>query len=155
MLLVDVQRESAHPGLPDDDSLRHWASSAARAVLLEGDAQMSLRIVDLAEGVALNEVYRGKAGPTNVLSFAFDAREHTQPPLLGDVVLCAPVLAREAAEQGKALHAHYAHLVVHGVLHLLGHEHEEAAAATRMERIEREVLDGFGFPDPYADEESP
>lgn len=151
MLLVDVQRASEHPGVPDDDSLRRWAGAAARGAARTGEAQLSVRIVDLAEGVALNSAYRGKAGPTNVLSFPFDAPEHTRPPLLGDVVLCAPVLAREAAEQGKPLAAHYAHLVVHGVLHLLGHEHEEAADAARMEEIEREVLAGLGHADPYAD----
>lgn len=151
MLLVDVQRASEHPGVPDDDSLRRWASAAAHGAARSGEAQLSVRIVDLAEGVALNGAYRGKAGPTNVLSFPFDAPEHTQPPLLGDVVLCAPVLAREAEEQGKPLDAHYAHLVVHGVLHLLGHEHEAAADAARMEGIEREVLAGLGHADPYAD----
>lgn len=151
MLLVDVQRASDHPGVPDDASLRRWAGAAASGAALAGAAQLSVRIVDLAEGVALNAAYRGKAGPTNVLSFAFDAPEHTQPPLLGDVVLCAPVVAREAAEQGKPLAAHYAHLVVHGVLHLLGHAHDAAADAARMEAIEREVLSGLGHADPYAE----
>jgi probable rRNA maturation factor len=151
MLLVDVQRASEHPGVPDDDSLRRWAGAAVNAAALTGDAQLSVRLVDLAEGVALNAAYRGKAGPTNVLSFAFDAPEHTQPPLLGDVVLCAPVVAREAAEQGKPLAAHYAHLVVHGVLHLLGHGHDAAADAARMEGIEREVLRALGHADPYAE----
>jgi probable rRNA maturation factor len=151
MLLVDVQRASEHPGVPDDDSLCRWAGAAASGAALSGDAQLSVRLVDLAEGVALNAAYRGKAGPTNVLSFAFDAPEHTQPPLLGDVVLCAPVVAREAAEQGKPLAAHYAHLVVHGVLHLLGHGHDAAADAARMEGIEREVLRGLGHADPYAE----
>lgn len=151
MLLVDVQRASEHPGVPDDDSLRRWAGAAASGGALAGAAQLSVRIVDLAEGVALNAAYRGKAGPTNVLSFAFDAPEHTQPPLLGDVVLCAPVVAREAAEQGKPLAAHYAHLVVHGVLHLLGHAHDAAADAVRMEAIEREVLGALGHADPYAE----
>lgn len=149
MLLVDVQCASEHPGVPDTESLRRWAGAAASGGALTHDAQLSVRIVDLAEGVALNGAYRGKAGPTNVLAFAFDAREHTHPPLLGDVVLCAPVVAREAAEQGKTLSAHYAHLVVHGVLHLLGHEHEAAADAARMEGIESEVLARLGHPDPY------
>lgn len=150
MLLVDVQCASEHPGVPDDESLRRWAGAAAHGAACSGEAQISVRIVDLAEGVALNGAYRGKAGPTNVLSFAFDAPQHTQPPLLGDVVLCAPVLAREAAEQGKPLAAHYAHLVVHGVLHLLGYAHDAAADAVRMEGIEREVLAGLGLADPYA-----
>jgi probable rRNA maturation factor len=150
MLRVDVQCASEHPGVPDADSLRHWADAAASAHMPAADAQISVRIVDLAEGVALNSAYRGKAGPTNVLSFAFGAREHTRPPLLGDVVLCAPVVAREAAEQGKPLTAHYAHLVVHGVLHLLGHEHDAPADAARMEGIEREVLGRLGHADPHA-----
>jgi probable rRNA maturation factor len=149
MLLVDVQRASDHPGVPDDASLRRWAGAAASGAALLGAAQLSVRIVDLAEGVALNAAYRGKAGPTNVLSFAFDAPEHTQPPLLGDVVLCAPVVAREAAEQGKPLAAHYAHLVVHGVLHLMGYDHEAETDAEIMESRERRILAGLGFDDPY------
>jgi probable rRNA maturation factor len=149
-LRVDVQRASVHPGVPDEQCLRRFAGAAAGAAGGAGEAEMTLRIVDLAEGVALNRAYRGKAGPTNVLSFPFDAPEHTTPPLLGDVVLCAPVVAREAAAQGKALDAHYAHLVVHGVLHLLGHVHERDCDAARMEGIEREVLGALGYPDPYA-----
>lgn len=151
MLRVDVQCASEHPAVPDENEVQHWARAAASAGALAHDAQLAVRIVDLAEGVALNSAYRGKAGPTNVLSFAFDAAEHTQPPLLGDVVLCAPVVVREAKEQGKSVHAHFAHLVVHGVLHLLGHEHEAAADAARMEDIEREVMGLLGHRDPYAE----
>ena len=112
---------------------------------------MSLRAVDTDEGAALNAAYRSKDGPTNVLSFPFEAREHTQPPLLGDVVVCVPVIEREAIEQGKTMEAHFAHMVVHGVLHLLGYAHEVEEDAVAMEGAERRALLALGFADPYAE----
>jgi probable rRNA maturation factor len=99
----------------------------------------------------LNQRFRGKDYPTNVLSFVYDVPE--EAGLVGDLVLCAPVVAREAAEQGKPLAAHYAHLIVHGMLHLQGYDHEDEAQAAEMEALERDVLGRLGFPDPYADEE--
>jgi len=146
-LTVDVQRASTSPGVPDAVRIERWAAAAAGDL----DAELTLRIVDAEEGAALNESYRHGAGATNVLSFPFEAPEATDPPLLGDVVICAPVVAREAGEQGKAVEAHWAHLVVHGVLHLLGHAHEQPAEAERMEALERRVLAGLGYGDPYAE----
>lgn len=112
---------------------------------------MALRVVEADEGRALNRQFRSRDYATNVLSFP--ALDLSVPSAdrrwLGDVVLCAPVLAEEAAQQGKALHQHYAHLVIHGVLHLLGERHDRPAPARRMERIERELLATLGIPDPY------
>ena len=146
-LAVDVQIASTSPEVPDATRIVRWARAAAG----ERDAELSVRVVDAEEGAALNESFRHAAGATNVLSFPFEAPETTDPPLLGDVVICAPVVTREAAEQGKAPQAHFAHMVVHGVLHLLGHEHDRDADAERMEALEREVLQGLGFDDPYAE----
>ena len=108
------------------------------------------RIVDEAEGRALNERWRGRDHATNVLSFPAELPPGVALPLLGDLVVCAPVVAREAAEQGKAEADHWAHLVIHGTLHLLGFDHETEAEATVMEDLERALLAGLGIGDPYA-----
>jgi probable rRNA maturation factor len=114
-------------------------------------ADLAIRIVGEREGCALNRHYRGKDKATNVLSFPAELPEGVTLPLLGDIVLCAPVVAREAHAQGKTLSAHYAHLTVHGVLHLLGWDHENAREADAMEALERQVLDLLGYADPYAE----
>ncbi len=150
-LRVDVQRASDEPRAPAAAAVRRWAAAAARAAGGAGFAEVSVRLVDEDEGADLNGAYRGRAGATNVLSFPFDAAERTDPPLLGDVVVCAPVVVREAAAQGKDADAHFAHMVVHGVLHLLGHEHGDDARAAVMEDVERRVLGELGYPDPYAE----
>ena len=145
---IDVQRAYAAPGVPASGKLAKWAEAA-----LDGrsdGARMTVRVVDEAEGARLNERYRGKAGATNVLAFAFDAPEVPSLRILGDVVVCAPVAAREASEHSKRLDAHWAHLVVHGTLHLLGYDHDEPGSAREMETLEREILDGLGYRDPYA-----
>ena len=117
------------------------------------DPEVCIRVVDEKESQQLNATYRGKDKPTNVLSFpaALDAQmlEQTQLELLGDIVICASVIAAEAREQGKSLSDHFAHMVVHGMLHLYGYDHETRAAADEMESIEREILDRFGVNDPY------
>jgi len=148
-LRVAVQRAADCPWLPDSSWIRRWASAAAGR---EHGGELTVRIVGEAESALLNETYRGKSGPTNVLSFPADV-----PPLpdadelmpLGDLVICAPVVEREALEQRKTVVEHFAHLVVHGTLHLIGHDHEEDAEARIMEDREREVLAAFGFDDPY------
>lgn len=131
----------------DDLPTRQEVRRLVRAALA-GGGSITVRFVDTAEGQALNRDYRNKDYATNVLSFPYDAG----PPLQGDLAICAPVVAREAAEQGKALAAHYAHLIVHGVLHLQGRDHVEEAAALCMEAEERQILAALAYPDPYAAE---
>ena len=134
-------------GLPAATSFRRWATAALPDRVKRAD--LALRIVDEREGLALNRHYRGKDYPTNVLSFPADLPEGVMLPILGDIVLCAPVVAREAREQGKALNAHYAHLTVHGILHLLGFDHEDEREAEAMELLERQILASLGIEDPY------
>lgn len=147
-LALDVQSASATPDLPATDQLRVWAEAA-----LDGRrerAELSVRLVDEPEGTELNGRYRGRRGPTNVLSFPFEPMPGLEDcDLIGDLVICAPVVAREAREQGKTLEAHWAHMLVHGVLHLLGYDHPGAAEAAEMEELETRILAGFGFPAPY------
>ncbi len=112
--------------------------------------ELVIRVVDEAESSALNRDYRGRDRPTNVLSFPFEAPPPIESYLIGDLVICAPVVAREALAQGKAAKAHWAHMVVHGVLHLLGFDHPSDAEAESMEALEREIQGGLGYPDPYA-----
>jgi probable rRNA maturation factor len=127
-------------GLPTRAEVRRWVRATR-----PGAAELTVRFVDAEEGRRLNAQYRGKDCATNVLSFPY-ARA---PVLAGDLVLCLPVVLREAAEQGKPATAHFAHLVVHGMLHLLGYDHGTDTEACAMERMEREVLTRLGFPDPY------
>jgi probable rRNA maturation factor len=134
-------------GLPAAVSFRRWATAAAEGRIRRAD--LAIRLVDTKEGRALNRHYRGKDYATNVLSFPVELPEGVNLPLLGDLVICAPVVAREAAEQGKPLAAHYAHLTIHGVLHLLGLDHEDRREAEAMEQIEREILASLDLPDPY------
>ncbi|MCC7096533.1 MAG: rRNA maturation RNase YbeY [Thermomonas sp.] len=140
-------------GLPAAVSFRRWAAAALAGRIREAD--VAIRIVDAREGRALNRHYRGKDYATNVLSFPAEIPvglpKHVRLPLLGDLVLCAPVVAREAKDQRKPLRNHYAHLTVHGCLHLLGMDHEEPREAEAMEQLEREILAGLGLPDPYRD----
>ena len=144
----DARGMRAASGVPSPAKLVHWAEAALAG--RSEDARMTVRVVDEAEGAALNARYRGRAGATNVLAFAFDAPELPSLRILGDVVVCAPVAAREAREHGKPLDAHWAHLVIHGTLHLLGYDHEAPRSAQEMETIEREILARLGYPDPYA-----
>jgi probable rRNA maturation factor len=135
-----IQRISKAPNIPTDRSLKRWAEA-----VLPSDSEVTLRIVAQAEARRLNREFRGKDYPTNVLSFPYSSK-----PLAGDLVICAPVVAREAKEQGKTLAAHYAHLVVHGCLHLTGMDHERGRAeAARMERREVRPLAVLGFENPY------
>jgi probable rRNA maturation factor len=139
-----VQRRIPPTGVPSAATLRAWATAALGAIA--GD--VTIRIVDIAESHDLNFRYRHKDKPTNVLSFPYDG-ETLDVPVLGDIVICAEVVEREAKEQGKEARAHWAHMVVHGCLHLLGYDHEIDAEAEEMERRERLILAGLGFPDPY------
>ena len=140
-------------GLPSAVSFRKWVAAALDGRIREAD--LAIRVVGTKEGRALNRHYRGKDYATNVLSFPADVAEGVKMPkgvkmpLLGDLVLCAPVIAREAREQKKPLIAHYAHLTVHGALHLLGWDHDNDTDADCMEQLEREILAGIGIEDPY------
>ena len=144
---VAVNYAAPRAGVPAAVSFRKWVAAALKGRIREAD--LAIRIVDEREGQALNRHYRGKDYATNVLSFPAELPEGVKLPLLGDLVICAPVGAREAAEQGKPVAAHYAHLTVHGVLHLLGWDHEHDKDAEAMEQLEREVLAELGLPDPY------
>lgn len=139
-LMITVQRVVAGKGVPSPLRLRRWA----RAALGPRRAEITLRVVGAAESRRLNRQYRGKDRPTNVLSFPYAAR-----PVRGDLVLCAPVVNREARAQGKPPSAHWAHMVVHGVLHLRGFDHAHSKEARAMEARERVILAGLSFPDPY------
>ena len=146
---LDVSISYAVPrtGVPAATSFRKWVAAALDGRIREAD--LAIRFVDAKEGRALNRHYRGKDYATNVLSFPAELPEGVKLPLLGDLVICAPVVAREAKEQGKTVAAHYAHLTVHGTLHLLGWDHEDTREAECMEQLEREILAGLGLPDPY------
>lgn len=140
-----IQRRIDPAGVPSASSLREWANTALGRIA--GD--VTIRIVDSAESQELNRRYRGKDKSTNVLSFPYDG-DMLDVPVLGDIVICGPVVQLEAQEQGKEPRAHWAHLVVHGCLHLLGYDHVQESEAEVMEARERKILAGMGFPDPYA-----
>ncbi len=135
-----IQYASAEPALPTRAQFRRWVS-----VALEQEVQIALRIVDELEGRALNLSYRQKDYATNVLTFVYDNTE----PLYADVVICAPVVVREAVEQGKTLLAHFAHLTLHAALHLQGYDHEIESDAAEMEALETGLMRRLKFPNPY------
>lgn len=149
---MDVQCATDEDALPDQAQITHWVEAALAGRC--NSAELTVRIVDEKEGRELNERWRGGAGPTNVLSFPVGEELAAAPALLGDIVICAPLVRREAAAQGKPEEAHWAHLVVHGALHLLGHDHVEAREADVMESLEAEVLDALGYEDPYLPDRS-
>ena len=147
-VLVDLQIATENiEGLPTEEQIVQWATGAVQP---EGnEVEMTVRIVDEAESHELNLTYRGKDRPTNVLSFPFECPDEVELPLLGDLVICRQVVEREAAEQEKPLMAHWAHMVVHGCLHLLGYDHIEDYEAEEMESLETQIMQGLGFDDPY------
>ena len=149
-LAVEVQLAVDRAGLPSRGQLADWARAAWRGPA--ADAEVVVRVVGEAEGRRLNREYRGRDNATNVLSFAYEALPELGLHHIGDLVLCAPVVAREADAQGKSHAAHWAHMVVHGMLHLQGFDHETEVQAGAMEALETEILTGLGFPAPYADE---
>ncbi len=141
-LWMDIQNVSTLAGIPSDTLFKKWARKALRV-----NAEITLRIVDEAEGRALNKEYRGKDYATNVLTFPL----LEEPFIMADILICAPVVAKEAKEQGKTLEAHFAHLMVHGVLHAHGYDHEVPAQAELMESIEIQTLTNLGYANPYVD----
>ena len=155
--MIELDLQCATEGAaPQKADLLHWCELALRQ--RSADSELTIRLVDEAEGRELNSTWRHKDYATNVLSFPADVPEGPDGvplldiPLLGDLVICVPVVEREAAEQGKALQAHWAHLVIHGCLHLLGYDHIDDDEAEEMESLERQLLAELGHPDPYADE---
>lgn len=154
---IDVQyalTEAEYEGLyvPSQEDIEKWAGAVLDSGPVSG-AEVSFRIVGLDEGAFLNEYYRQKSGPTNVLSFPMSCPTEIGSRLLGDIVICAPLVKQEACEQNKELKLHWSHLVVHGVLHLLGFDHEDDCDAKIMEEMEIKILAKMGFPDPYKSEQ--
>ncbi len=149
---LDLQNACENPqGLPDEASFMRWLTAAVS--LFQPESEVTIRLVDEAESHELNLTYRGMDKPTNVLSFPFEAPPGIDDlPLLGDLIICRQVVEREAAEQQKLPEAHWAHMVVHGTLHLLGYDHIEDEEAEEMEGIETEIMLAMGYPDPYISE---
>lgn len=143
-----LRNETGRRGVPLAPSFRRWIG--AIPALRRRAAQVNILIVDARSGRRYNRDFRQRDYATNVLSFRHECLPGERSTLLGDLVICAPVVAREAREQGKHVRDHYAHLAIHGVLHLLGYDHETAADAQLMEGLERKLLAGLGIPDPYA-----
>ena len=148
---IDLINNSDSTQLPALSDLQSWATAAVDQ--RREEAEISLLIVDEAEGAELNLQWRNKSGPTNVLSFPSDLPAELGLPLLGDLIICAPVVAREALEQKKSLNSHWAHMMVHGTLHLLGFDHIDDDQAEEMESLETDILARIGYPDPYQDRE--
>ncbi|MCY4472010.1 MAG: rRNA maturation RNase YbeY [Kistimonas sp.] len=150
-VMLDLQVASCSRQLPTSESLSQWVSSAVGTRRTQ--AQVSVRLVDAEEGQQLNWQWRGIQKATNVLSFPADLPQEVaaEVPLLGDIVVCVPVVEQEARTQDKSLAAHWAHMVVHGTLHLLGYDHQTGQEALVMERLEADILRELGFDDPYED----
>ena len=147
-LTVDIQTASREP-VPAGADLRRWVTAALAGRTTQQQVEISMRLVDTEEMTQLNNGYRGKEGPTNVLSFPADLPPELGLPLLGDIVICAPVVAAEAAQQGKSATAHWAHMTVHGTLHLLGYDHIEEEDAQIMEALESAILRQLDYSCPY------
>ncbi len=146
-LTLDMENVSSVVRVPNEDQIYQWASAALNNI--DRALELSVRIVDEAESAELNEYYRHKTGPTNVLSFPADLPDELNLPLLGDLVICAPVVEQEAIQQTKITEAHWAHMVIHGCLHLIGYDHVQDEDAEVMETLETNILVSLGFPPPY------
>ena len=148
--VIHIDKDPAVPS-PDDDSFYCWVSATLNHLKqpLPAHPEVSFRINDVKEMAELNARFRAKAGPTNVLSFPADLATEQTASLLGDIAICSPIVLAEAGEQGKSEQSHWAHLTVHGVLHLLGYDHITPADAQTMESLEIAILGGLGFNDPY------
>ena len=143
---LEIQNVTSFRPVPGDEQFRLWVEAALRGAT---EAVLTLRLVDDGESRTLNERYRGKNRPTNVLSFPADLPEELGIPLLGDIVICAPLVGAEAEAQQKPVQSHWAHLTIHGVLHLLGYDHQEKTAAEEMEALEADLLHSLGIRNPY------
>ncbi|MCL1095654.1 rRNA maturation RNase YbeY [Shewanella kaireitica] len=149
---VDLDLQVAVEGfeLPSAQEMELWVKTALRDSM--DQAELTIRIVDVAESQLLNSTYRGKDKPTNVLSFPFEAPPGIELSLLGDLVVCAAVVKQEAIDQNKPLNAHWAHMVVHGCLHLLGYDHIEDIEAEEMESLETQLIESLGYNNPYQEQ---
>lgn len=156
---IDIQVASDSPTIPDDEEIASWVQCVLLDQHQADSSEISIRIVDEDEITELNQAYRNKSGPTNVLSFPFESPpglpEETAalPALLGDIIICAPVVAREAIEQDKTGKSHWAHMVVHGTLHLLGFDHQSDQQAVEMESLEQQLLARLNYPNPYQEQQ--
>ena len=151
-MTVTVDLQIAYDGqVPELALFQKWAEAALQEDVTE-DCELSIRLVEVAESAELNLTYRAKSGPTNVLSFPFDSPIPMTPTLLGDLVICVPVVEKEALDQAKQLEHHWAHLVVHGCLHLLGYDHIENDQAEEMEAFEIEILQTLAIDNPYLEQ---
>ena len=151
-VILDLQLACADTNnLPDEADFQRWLDAAV--LPFQEEAEVTIRLVDEAESNQLNLTYRGKDKPTNVLSFPFECPPGVELPLLGDLIICRQVVEREANEQNKPLLAHWAHMVVHGSLHLLGYDHIDDEEAEEMEALEVEFMQALGFDNPYQDDE--
>jgi probable rRNA maturation factor len=148
-MAIDVHLESAWRGgeVPDDDSFARWATAALGP--FRGTGELAIRVVDQDEGAALNKRYRHGNAATNVLSFPAELPPDIDLPLIGDLVICGPVVVTEASAQGKPVESHWAHLTIHGVLHLIGFDHQTDAEAREMEGLETATLIDLGYAEPY------
>jgi len=144
---IDLQNDADIQGLPEQKQFQQWVETALQKNYQ--NLEQTIRIVDEAESRSLNNRYRQRDKPTNVLSFPVEQSDYLEYQCLGDLVICAPVVEREAGEQGKAREAHWAHMVVHGMLHLQGYDHENKAEAAEMEALEIDILAALGHTNPY------
>lgn len=149
-LALDIQIAVEDHHLPSQTDFEHWVRCALNNQLKQ--AELTIRIVDNNESQTLNREYRGKNKPTNVLTFPFEMPPGIELPLLGDLVICAPVVENEADDQHKPLQAHWAHMVIHGCLHLLGYDHIDDTEAEEMESLEIQLIQQLGFDNPYKEQ---
>jgi len=147
-LLIDLQLAVSAEHIPSQDKFQRWANAAANACGVE-NKELTVRLAGEAEAAELNSRFRHKSGPTNVLSFPFEDPPGMVTDVLGDLIICAPLVQREAVEQCKTLEEHWAHMLIHGVLHLCGYDHIEPAQADEMESLETRILTGLGYRPPY------
>lgn len=148
-LCLFIDNRAGRKGVPIRRSFERWIRAALKG-RHSGTTEINIALLEEPSARAVNRQYRSKDHATNVLSFPYEPLPGEKSVLLGDLALCPAVIAREARQQSKRLRDHYAHMTIHGVLHLLGHDHQTSAGAARMETIERRVLEGFGIADPYS-----
>ncbi|AIY65295.1 MAG: rRNA maturation RNase YbeY [Pseudoalteromonas spongiae] len=149
--MIDLDLQIAHEfdNLPTFEQFEQWANKALAS--LKPDAELTIRISDASESQQLNHEYRGKNKPTNVLSFPFEAPPGIELPLIGDLIICPEIVLQESIEQEKGFHDHFAHMVIHGCLHLMGYDHIDSEEALEMESLEKQLLADLNIDDPYRD----